>query len=106
MQKLNFKPFKKAELIESLKEKFPQYKVQNTFGNLQVRTSGFTATGNVQVKVNAQKGTIKTQTNYDNIFIFMLVSFPIGIYIYIKKEKQKKMEQEVVSMLHNLLETV
>jgi len=60
MQKLTFKPFEKAQLIESLKENFPKYKIQNSFGTLQVRTSGFTATGNVKLKVNAKKGTVTT----------------------------------------------
>ncbi|WP_298488080.1 hypothetical protein [uncultured Maribacter sp.] len=103
MQELQFKPFEKAQLIETLQEKFPQYKVQNTFGNLQVRTSGFTLTGNVKLNVNGIKGKIKTQTNYDMLILFLIISFPIGIYIYAKKEKQKAMENEIVNKLQEIL---
>jgi len=103
MQQLHFKTFEKAQLITSLKENFSQYKIQNSLGTLQVRTSGFTLTGNVKLNVNATKGKIKTQTNYDMLILFLIISFPIGIYIYTKKEKQKAMENEVVNKLQEIL---
>lgn len=106
MQKLTFKPFEKAKLIEALKVNFPSYKIQTSFGALQVRTSGFTATGNVKLKVNAKKGTISTQTNYDMLILMLIVSFPLGIYVYTKKEKQLKMEHDVADRLNEILEPI
>ncbi len=103
MIKLNFEPFNKEEFIEKLKEEFPNYKIQTGFGGLQVRTSGFTLTGNVKINVNAKKGTVTTQTNYDMAIIFLLFFTPVGLYIFMKKEKQKAMEQEVVEKIKSIL---
>lgn len=106
MQNLQFKPFDKDELTVKLKEAFPEYKVQTTFGNLQVRKSGFTITGNVALKITPEAGITRTQTNLDMALIFLLVSLPIGIYIYMKAEKTKALENEVVAKLKEILEPV
>lgn len=103
MMKLNVEPFDKQLLIEGLKISFPNYKIQTTFGSLQVRTSGFTVTGNVKISAKHKKGKITTQTNYDMVSFFLLFFFPLGLYIFIKKEKQKKMEREVVNEIKKIL---
>lgn len=104
MQTLQFKPFSKEALIKALEQKFPHRKIQTSFGALQVRTSGFTITGNVVLKTNPEKGTITTQTNVDNMFLFLLLSLPIGIYILAKKEKTVALENEVIAGLKAILE--
>ena len=105
MTVLKFDSFDKHQLIEKLKTNFPDYKIQNSLGTLQVRTSGFTVTGNVKLDVKPKTGIIKTSTNYDMVAIFILCFFPMGIYIYLKKEKQKKMENEVIEGLKKILTT-
>jgi len=40
------------------------------------------------------------------LVIMLLVSFPLGIYIYTKKDKQLKMEQEVADKLNEILQPV
>lgn len=104
MQNLIFKPFTKAALIEGLHKQFPQYKIQTGFGTLQVRTKGFTLTGNVQVKSDPGKGKITTQTNLDMAFVLLIFCFPVGIYVLTKKEKIKQIEAEVVAGLKRILE--
>ncbi len=86
-------------LIKWLKNEFPNYKIQTGFGGLQVRTSSFTLTGNVKINVMPKKGIITTQTNYDMVILFILLIFPVGLYILSKKDKQKQMEQEVADKI-------
>jgi hypothetical protein len=102
MQRLQLKPFSKTELIEGLKKTFPQYKIQTNFGSLQVRTSGFTLTGNVKINANPKTGKIATQTQLDSGF-FLILYFPIGIYVMMKKEKIKRLENEVVERIKKIL---
>ncbi len=104
MNKLNFKPFIKEDLIEKLKANFPEHKIQTGFGGLQVRTSGFTATGNVKLNISPKKGTITTQTNYDMVVLFIIICWPLGLYVYSKKQKQKDFENLVVEKLNEILE--
>ncbi|MFK7813074.1 MAG: hypothetical protein AB8B59_11305 [Maribacter sp.] len=103
MIKSNVAPFEKEQLIEGLKTAFPNYKVQSGLGGLQVRTSGFTVTGNVQVKIKPKKGEIITQTNYDMRVVFLLFFFPMGVYIFMKKDKQIAMEKEVADRINEIL---
>lgn len=70
MQNLNVKPFSKNDLVEGLRKKFPQYKIQTSFGALQVRTSGFTLTGNVKIDAFSESGKIKTTTQLDSGVFF------------------------------------
>ncbi|MDQ0593854.1 hypothetical protein QFZ37_002223 [Chryseobacterium ginsenosidimutans] len=104
MQHLQFKPFSKGELIDGLKRTFPQYKIQTSFGALQVRTSGFTITGNVKINANPETGKISTQTNNDMSLFFLIFQFPIAMYIKAKKKKIKNLEDEVVEGLKKILE--
>lgn len=75
MIKLNVASFVKENLVEGLKSAFPNYKVQSGLGGLQVRTCGFTVTGNVKVNIKPKKGEITTQTNYDMLVVFLLYYF-------------------------------
>lgn len=102
MQRLNLKPFSKNELIEGLKKTFPQYKIQTSFGALQVRTSGFTLTGNVKIDTNPETGKITTQTQLDSK-PFLILFFPIGLYVMMKKEKIKRFENEVIEGIKKIL---
>ncbi|MGD1842459.1 MAG: hypothetical protein ACFB0B_16445 [Thermonemataceae bacterium] len=104
MQKLSFKPFERKILINKLKEAFPQYKIQDSLGNLQVRTSGFTVTGNVQLGLKPNKGEITTRTNLDMVWAYILFALPLGIYILSKKNKQLAFENEVAQQLREILE--
>ncbi|ASW73463.1 hypothetical protein IQ37_15475 [Chryseobacterium piperi] len=104
MQSLQFKPFSKSELIEGLRNTFPKYKIQTSFGALQVRTSGFTITGNVKINAHPETGRVSTQTNNDMSMFYLIFSFPIAIYIMTKKEKIKQLENEVVEGLKKILE--
>lgn len=106
MTKLEYQPFDKKELREKLAEKFPQYLVRSSFGNTQVRTKGFTVTGNVNLNLNGKKGLVKTQTNYDMFVVYLLFFWPLAIYIYTKRDKQKKLEEEVVTKLNEILQPV
>lgn len=106
MTNLNFKPFSKNELVEGLRKKFPQYKIQDSLGNLQVRTSGFTMTGNVQIINNPKKGTVTTRTNLDLMPAFLICLPPIGLYILSKKDKVKRLEAEVVEGIQSLLSPI
>ena len=56
MTVVNFSPFDKHELIDQLNIHFPNYKIQNSLGTLQIRTSGFTATGNVKIDDKQKNG--------------------------------------------------
>ena len=103
MTTLNVQPFNKQDLIEGLQTSFPNYKIQENFGPIQVRTSGFTLTGNVKINAKQKEGKITTQTNYDMLVLFLLLLFPLGIYIYLKKEKQKQMELEVVHEIKKIV---
>lgn len=102
MQRLNLKPFSKNELIEGLRKTFPQYKIQTSFGALQVRTSGFTLTGNVKIDTNPETGKITTQTQLDSK-AFLILFFPIGLYVMMKKEKIKRFENEVIEGIKKIL---
>ena len=104
MQTLHFKPFSKEELVEGLYRKFPHRKVQTNLGTVQVRTSGFTVTGNVGLKLNPEKGTITTNTTADMAFVYLFFMLPLGIYILAKKSKTKALEDEVVAGLKEILE--
>lgn len=104
MHNLQFKPFSKNELIDGLKRTFPQYKIQNSFGVLRVRTSGFTLTGNVQINTNPETGKVRTQTNNDMSIFFLIFYFPIAMYMKTKKEKMIRLENEVVEGLKKILE--
>ncbi|MGO1245752.1 MAG: hypothetical protein ACTHYC_04465 [Sphingobacterium sp.] len=104
MHFLQFKPFSKHELIENLQKALPDYKIQNTFGTLQVRTSGFTVSGNVALKCDPSKGWIRTQTNYDYAYIYLFMMLPLGIYLLSRKQKTIALEQLVIAKLHDLLE--
>lgn len=95
MQNFNVKPFTKNELIEELRKKFPQYKIQTSFGALQVRTSGFTLTGNVKIDTNPDTGKITTTTQLDSM-PFLIIMFPIGLYVLAKKQKIKDFENEII----------
>lgn len=106
MQSLQFKPFSKEQLVEGLRKTFPQYKIQTSLGALQVRTSGFTITGNVLIKNDPKTGKVTTQTNLDMAIPYLFVLPPIGIYIFMKKDKAKKLEAEVVEGLNRILEPV
>lgn len=61
-----------------------------------MRTSGFILTGNVQINANPETGKISTQTNNDMSTFFLIFYFPIAMYIKTKKEKIKRLENEVV----------
>lgn len=104
MQNLQFKPFTKEQLVEGLRKTFPQYKIQTSMATLQVRTSGFTITGNVVIKNNPKTGKITTQTNHDMMMTYLFVLFPIGLYIYLKRDNAKRLEAEVVEGLKKILE--
>ncbi len=111
MTELNFKPFDKKMLIEQLKIQFPNYKIQKGFGGdaispLQVRTSGFTITGNVAVKTIPEKGFVKTQTPLDMVLPYWFFFPPIALYITLKRKKQRAMEEEVIEKLKKILEPV
>lgn len=104
MQNFNFKPFSKPEFIEELRKAFPQYKIQTSLGALQVRTSGFTLTGNVKINANPETGKVRTETASDSAMLYLIFCFPIGIYMYAKKEKIKKLENEVAEGIKKILE--
>ncbi|PIF45958.1 hypothetical protein CLU96_2974 [Chryseobacterium sp. 52] len=104
MQHFQFKPFSKKEFIEGLKKTFPQYKIQTGFGALQVRTSGFTLTGNVKIATNPEIGKVSTETCLDSATLYLIFCFPIGIYMMMKKQKVKKFENEVIEGIKKLLE--
>ncbi|SHL70951.1 hypothetical protein [Chryseobacterium polytrichastri] len=103
MRSLNFKPFSKDELINGLKKTFPQYKIQTSFGALQVRTSGFTLTGNVKINAKPEIGKVTTETASDSALLYLIFCFPIGIYMYMKKERIKKLENEVIEGIQKIL---
>ena len=102
MQNLNVKPFSKNDLVEGLRKKFPQYKIQTSFGALQVRTSGFTLTGNVKIDAFPESGKIKTTTQLDS-GVFLIFMFPIGLYVWAKKQKIKNLENEVLEGISTIL---
>ncbi len=104
MQQLQFKPFSKEALIAGLQQQFPQYKIQMGMGTLQVRTSGFTITGNVAIKCKPASGKITTSTNLDMVFVYLFLMLPLGIYILAKQGRTKRLESEVVAGLKQLLE--
>lgn len=104
MQNLSFKPFSKNEFIENLKKTFPQYKIQTGFGALQVRTSGFTLTGNVKLNTKPELGHVSTETASDSALLYLIFCFPIGVYMYMKKEKIKKLENEVIEGIKTILQ--
>ena len=106
MQTLHFKPFSKEKLIEGLYKQFPHRKVQTNLGTVQVRTSGFTITGNVGLKLNPKKGTITTNTTADMVFVYLFFMLPLGIYILAKKSKTKALEAEVIAGLKEILEPI
>lgn len=103
MQSLQFRPFSKKEFIEDLRKTFPQYKVQTSFGTLQVRTSGFTITGNVKIEANPETGMVTTKTNSDIPIFYFIFQFPIAIYIRMKKDKIKRLEDEVFAGIKRIL---
>jgi len=108
MTELQFKPFDKKMLIEQLQVQFPNYKIQKGFGGnaispLQVRTSGFTITGNVAIKTKPQKGIVKTQIPLDMGLLYWIFFPPLALYITLKRKKQKAMEEEVVEKLKKIL---
>lgn len=102
MQHLQVRPFSKTELIEGLRKIFPKYKIQTSFGALQVRTSGFTLTGNVKIDAHPETGKIATQTQLDSTF-FLIMFFPIGLYVMMKKEKIRRLENEVIKGIKKIL---
>lgn len=104
MQTLNFKPFSKKDFIEELRKTFPQYKIQTGLGALQVRTSGFTLTGNVKINANPETGKVTTETASDSAILYLILCFPIGIYMYMKKEKIKNLENEVIEGIKKILQ--
>lgn len=104
MQTLQFEPFLKSELIEGLKKTFPQYKIQTSFGMLQVRTSGFTITGNVRINATPETGKVSTQTNNDMSMFYFIFQLPIALYIRAKKEKIIRLENEVVEGIKQILD--
>ena len=106
MQTLHVKPFSKEKLIEELYSKFAHRKVQTNFGTVQVRTSGFTITGNVALKLNPEKGIITTRTSADTVFVYLIFCLPLFIYILAKKSKTKALEDEVMAGLKDILEPV
>lgn len=106
MQTLHFKPFSKEKLIEGLYRQFQHRKVQTNLGTVQVRTSGFTVTGNVALKLKPEKGIITTNTSADMAFVYLFFCLPLGIYILAKKSKTKALEAEVVAGLKAILEPV
>lgn len=73
-------------------------------GTLQVRTSGFTITGNVAIKCKPEQGKITTSTNLDMAFVYLFFMLPLGIYILAKQARTKQFESEVVAGLKQLLE--
>jgi hypothetical protein len=103
MQHFQFKPFSKSEFIEQLKKTFPQYKIQTGFGALQVRTSGFTLTGNVKITTNPEIGKVSTETCLDSAVLYLIFCFPIGIYMMMKKQKVKKFESEIIEGMKKIL---
>jgi hypothetical protein len=104
MTKLELTPFEKDQLIEGLQKSFPQYKIQTGWGGLQVRTSGFTVTGNVKVDAKPEKGIIRTSTNLDMVIIYLLFIWPLAVYILIKSKKQKAMEAEVAEGIKKMFQ--
>jgi len=103
MQTLQFQSFSKEALITDLEQKFPQYQIKKSWGSINVRTGGFTATGNVNLKINEKEGKITTRTNFDSAILFVLFCWPLGLYIYSKKAKQLAMETEVIEGLKEIL---
>ncbi|KMQ67351.1 hypothetical protein ACM39_14475 [Chryseobacterium sp. FH2] len=89
--------------MKPLKKTFPQYKIQTGFGALQVRTSGFTLTGNVKINTNPETGKISTETASDSALLYLIFCFPIGVYMYMKKEKIKRLENEVIDGIKKIL---
>ncbi|WP_312390161.1 hypothetical protein [Chryseobacterium sp.] len=104
MQTLNFKPFSKNEFIDGLRKTFPQYKIQTSFGALQVRTSGFTLTGNVKLNTVPEIGKVSTETALNSAMLYLIFCFPVGLYMYMKKEKIKKFENEVIEGIKKILQ--
>lgn len=106
MQKLRFKPFSKEQLVEGLKAKLPHRIITTNFGALQVRTGGFTVTGNIGLRLKPEQGTVMTSNSLDMVIILLLFCLPLGIYVLAKRGKIKALEAEVVAALKELLEPV
>ncbi|MGV3761183.1 hypothetical protein [Parapedobacter sp.] len=104
MQTLRFKPFSKEHLVEGIRAKLPHRRITTNFGALQVRTSGFTVTGNIGLRLKPEKGTITTSSGLDTGFILLLFCLPLGIYVLAKRRKIKALEDEVVAALMELLD--
>lgn len=90
-------------LAHHLSQILPRYKVIKRFGNLQIRTSNFTLTGNVTVRHHKKKQRLKLSTQYDMLVLYWFVNWPIAIYLTVKKEKQQAMEQEVTIAIEKFL---
>lgn len=93
-------------LVTHLSDTFPEYAVNKRFGNIQVRTSGFTLTGNVAIKPNKRQQHLKLSTNYDMRMLYWFLNWPIAIYVTTKKDKQLAMEQEVAIAITEFTTTI
>ena len=104
MKALRFKPFSKEQLIEGLREKLPYRKITANFGAVQVRTSGFTLTGSIGLKLKPERGTITMTNGLDMVVILLFFFLPLGIYVLARSRRIKALEAEVVAALNELLE--
>ncbi|MGO1245157.1 hypothetical protein [Sphingobacterium sp. JB170] len=103
MKVLRFKPFSKGQLIEGLREKLPDRKITANFGAIQVRTSGFTLTGSIGLKIKPERGMITMTNGRDMVVILLFLFLPLGIYVLARSRRIKALEAEVIAGLNELL---
>lgn len=88
----------KEQLLEIFKNELPHLTVRKFGSNLQVR-KGVLTFQNIEITFYEKRQSAKVRSMYDNVALFFVLMFPIGIYILLNKNKYVALKQEVVQVL-------
>lgn len=103
MTRLQFAPFDKEKLVEQLKKVFPSYIVKKSFNTIQVRKKKITLSKAVEIIPRPKKGTIRIRGHIHFLIVWIMISFPIAIYLWVKRKHTYALQEEVAFQLKSIL---
>lgn len=94
----------KEALLKILQTELPHHLVRKFGSNLQVR-KGVITFQSIEIVFNESRQSAKVTSMVDYLGVFMMLMFPIGLYIYFNRAKYIKLKHEVIQILraHNIV---
>ena len=112
------KPFDANVLEQKLKEIYPDYFIKKFGKRMTVRKKKVTLTQQVNIVLNPEQGTVKSQTNLMMAYVFLGLGIAMGViinwlaifsfgliaaYVFLKSKSINEMEKDVMNNVKQIL---